>query len=407
MPSSSPCAWPARSSSGAGGGGRRREVEFDLDAVFGNTERQLQRLEAQERRAQGLLERSGKGAAKRFEELHKELERGRQSMKEFAEWLEEFRLHSTPDPFDLQSYAAVSARAQEIDAARAEAELEQRLRAIEEQRALGVDPLMLLEQETQARLALIETQELAANDTLAIMELQNAREQQLHELKLARLAEEAERRTALTDTVVGLVEKSALAHYNAAVTVAQAVLLEDKSLKESVKNVAASEALQHTILGGSELIKAAIAAASYNYPKAALHVANAAQSFIFAGAMAAAYGVAAAGGGGRRKAATPGLAEGVGAAPAVGTGPTGQAGATGTSVDDNPLPDNNRRPGENPATNDNPQSGGNNRPAVGPVAASAGGRAPPARARGLHQRPGERLRRPAQAILQGDGQGAP
>jgi hypothetical protein len=64
-----------------------------------------------------------------------------------------------------------------------------------------------------------------------------------------------------------------------------------QSARESVRHFAAGQALEMGITATTELIRAGVAAASFNYPKAAQHLANAAAAGGEAALLGAVYGV--------------------------------------------------------------------------------------------------------------------
>lgn len=288
---------------GRSGGGRRRDAEWGLDAVFGDTEAILGRLEAQERRAQASLERTGRGATARFRELHEQLQRDREAMEGLQELSDRINaaaagggvLDGMNDPFDLEAYAAVQERAREMEEAANTRDYQRRLRSAEE----IDDPIARMEAETNARLLHLDAQRAATFDSLELARVADEREAALHELKLARLAAETTAREEAVARQAAIAERSADVMLGVASVAVRAAAMEGGAVRKAVAAHAKATAIEMlAIQAPAEGIRALIAAASYNYPKAALHVVNMGEALALGAAMAALG--AAAGGGGRR-----------------------------------------------------------------------------------------------------------
>lgn len=256
------------------------------------------------------------------------------------------------DPFSEQNVERQLVKVIDLGERRAKIELDQRLRAIEEQRAAGVDPVMLAEQEAAAKIQAIravaaaqdaelerqialaaieqdaaEVTRLRAEQQMAAAEALNEVEAETHQAAMVRTEELAKAERAAFEKRQAIIQQSSGLWLSAAEAVARSVVMQGQSLKQAVASVAKAKALEHTILAVSEGIKAAIAFASFDFVRGAAHVSNAAQSAVFAAGMGAI--AAAAGGGGGGGVSVPGAigAEsfGPGAAPtaAEGTGGTG------------------------------------------------------------------------------------
>lgn len=223
------------------------------------------------------------------------------------------------DPFSEINLERQLTNVIDFEERRAEVELSSRMRGIEAQRAAGVEPLQLIENEASARLEhaeavraaeerrlereiiLAEEQNrtadarlLRAEREISAVEHQGQIEEIEHQRHMARLAEQQKREKFVHGEKMRLIKMGADVTLNAAAAVARATILEGQSLKKSVAGVAKSLAFEHTLKAASEVVNAAIAAASYRYDAAAQHSANAlaaAGVAATAGAVAAAAGV--------------------------------------------------------------------------------------------------------------------
>lgn len=253
------------------------------------------------------------------------------------------------DPFSSENLERQLTNVVDFEERRAEIELNARLRSVEEQRAAGVDPMALLDQETEARLAHLErvrqaeearlereillaeeqgrlsdARMLRAELEISALEHQSQVEDVQHQRAVARIADRQAKERAAHEQKIKLVKLGADTTLQAAGAVARATILEGQALAKSVAGVARSLAFEHSLKAVSELVNAAIAAASYRYGAAAQHTANAAASAAVA---ATAGGVAAAAGAsaGRSSGGASRGAFGAGAFGA-GAGTAGQAG---------------------------------------------------------------------------------
>lgn len=254
------------------------------------------------------------------------------------------------NPFTTENLERQLGNVIDFEERRASVVLSARMREIDSLRAAGVDPVLLAEQESQARLASLEVQqgaierryereillaeqlgelqtaaELRAEREVSLLEHQDQVQEQHHAAEMARIAARRAAEETAHKRRAAIVSQSSELVLGAAMTVVQASIIEGKSLKATIAHTAKAEAMRHAlILGPSELIRAAISFASYNYAAGAAHLSNAAQSFAFAGAMGAIAGATGGfGGGGRGKPVA-----GFGAAD-FGGGSRGSAGAGG------------------------------------------------------------------------------
>lgn len=223
------------------------------------------------------------------------------------------------NPFSTENVELQLANVIDLGERRAKIDLDQRLRAVDELRSQGVEPIELAELESAAKiqgiravqaakeqaiqreieLAILvgteaEVQALREERRISAAEQLNDIEQNLHELEMARIAERDAAESKTLKKRQALVKRSSDLWIAGAESVAKANLISGQSLKKAVASVAKAKALEHGILAVSEGIKAAIAFASFDFIRGAAHLTNAAVSAAFA---AGAAGVAAAAGG--------------------------------------------------------------------------------------------------------------
>ncbi len=249
------------------------------------------------------------------------------------------------DPFSDENMERQLANVISFEDRKAQVILDRRMRAIEEQRAAGVEPMALIDAEASAQLEhlnairdveearldreimladaqgrLTDARALRAEREISAVEYQGQVEDVEHQQAMARLAERKSREEEVMKRRIALVKLGADTTLNAAASVARATILEGQSLKKSVAGVAKSLAFEHSLKAASEVVNAAIAAASYRYGAAGQHTANAAASVAVA---ATAGGIAAAAGG-------SGAGPSAGGFDAASFGPGGGTGGTST-----------------------------------------------------------------------------
>lgn len=263
----------------------------------------------------------GKGAEERWQKFIKRTQDADKAVEEMFEgWAEAAAANDPFSPANLEIQRRALEDRLALQRVHDEHDLQQRLNHVEELHAAGVDPIVLIEREQQARLAFLETELARAEklkDVVSAERIRGQIEQTQHDARMARLHEE---RLAVEETRAKweyfTVTASEL-HLNFAQNVARAVLMQGESLMTAVANVAKAEAMEFGLIQGpSELIRAAIAGASFNYPKMATHLANAGAAFAHGAAMGAIAGVAG---------AASGSGSSGGGRPAV-TMPTGSGG---------------------------------------------------------------------------------
>ena len=205
------------------------------------------------------------------------------------------------------------------DAVAAQAVADERLRAIEIERATTGESIELIEREKNARLELIDVQIQASKPGAERAQLAGEQEQVEHDAAIARIgARQASeeklmaRRVALAQMAVGLANSGAqLANMVAKASGASA------KKQEAIANRTAG--VQAMAIGALEVVEAVAAAASFNVPQAVLHGAAAVVAFAQGGML-----LALAGGGGGAASAGGGAVGGgsLGAAPSGGSTPT-------------------------------------------------------------------------------------
>lgn len=296
----------------------RRKAQLDALAAMGEASRP--KRGGGRRRREGL-ERWEQEELERAAEQHREMLATRQRQR-----IEDARLGESLNPFSRANLERDLSNVIDFEQRRADVVLAARLRDIEAQRAAGVDPVQLAEQEIEARLQALAVQErsaaarfdreiviaeaqgeqqrvreLTAEREVALLELQDQAEALHHEAAMTRLAERKAAEEEVHARRVAIAEESAELVLGAAEAVVQGSVIEGRAIKAQIAATAKAEAMRHgLILGPSELIRAAISAAGGNIPGAIAHGRNAAKSFAFAAAMAAVAGGAGAFGGSAR-----------------------------------------------------------------------------------------------------------
>lgn len=170
--------------------------------------------------------------------------------------------------------------------------LELKLQAIEIEAAQGLDPLQVIDREMAANVEFYDWKIAHERDLEKVEDLRNKREDVLHKARLARLKIEQKQTKASAFDFVRIGEQMGESMLGFAANVVRASALQGQSVKDAVKTFAAQGALEMTLTTTLELIRAAVAAASYRYGDSAKHLANAAAAGATAAALTATYGVA-------------------------------------------------------------------------------------------------------------------
>jgi hypothetical protein len=298
----------------------RRKAQLDALAALGESTRPRG----------GGRGRGRDRAAERAREQQEQAERLRAAWEQHNALANAIRAQRAADAELLQQAAAVDLEIQlgqviDFEERRAQAVLAGRLREIELQRAAGVDPMQLLQREADARAEALAAQEEAvrqraeraiaeaegegdyqgaeearAEQRLALMDIQEEREAQVHALALARLDERERREAEVHDRRVAIAEEGMQLALGAAEAIVQGSVIEGRALKGVIAATAKGEAMRHgLILGPSALVQAAFHAATGNIPQATALGIAAAKHFAFAASMAGIAGAAGAFGGGR------------------------------------------------------------------------------------------------------------
>jgi hypothetical protein len=161
--------------------------------------------------------------------------------------------------------------------------LEEKLRALEVEREMGVDPITQIESEKQALLEHNEFLLDTTSDDIARMALHDQRRQIVHEAQIKRIAAEraAERKkladlqtwTSVSGQLLGMQTQTAT-------MAAETFIKSDERRAKFVNRARGIEALG---IGALQVVQAAAAAASFNIPQAILHSAAAAVAFTQGG----------------------------------------------------------------------------------------------------------------------------
>ena len=208
---------------------------------------------------------------------------------------------TTPQEIDLGRVREINKQRLDniinFEEAKARVEFDRRMRAIEEQRAAGIDPVTLIDQELAAKQKLldmeqrvIERNEDVTERRIQLVDLQNEREQAIFEARMQRMEIERQQLSATQKRWSQFAIGVAGAH---AETLAAAVIAAKGSAAaffQETKALATQKALQATVVGVVEVAKGAAAAASFNAPAAAAHFSAATTAFAqaaIAGSVAA------------------------------------------------------------------------------------------------------------------------
>ncbi len=208
---------------------------------------------------------------------------------------------TTPQEIDLAQVREINKKRLDniinFEEAKARVEFDRRMRAIEEQRAAGVDPVSLVDQELAAKQRLldmeqrvIEQNENVTERRIQLVDLQNEREQAIFEARMQRMEIERQQISMTQKRWSQFAIGVAGAH---AETLAAAVIASKGSAAaffQETKALATQKALQATVVGVVEVAKGAAAAASFNAPAAAAHFSAATTAFAqaaIAGSVAA------------------------------------------------------------------------------------------------------------------------
>lgn len=217
------------------------------------------------------------------------------------------------DPTSKRNLERQLANVVDFEDKRAQIVLASRMREVAEMRANGLDPAKAAELEMQAKLSALAVEEqvaqrrfereimlaeqlgteeeaarLRSEREIALLEYQDQAEALYHDAEMARIEERVRKEEETTSRRRQLIEESSELVLGAAEAVVQGAAIQGGALKAQIAATAKAEALRHgLILGPSELIRAAIAAAGGNIPGAIAHARNAGKSFAFAAAMGA------------------------------------------------------------------------------------------------------------------------
>lgn len=231
------------------------------------------------------------------------------------------------DPFSEANLERQLSNVIDFEGKRAQVVLNARMREITELRANGLDPIQAAQMEAQAKLDALAVEEqvaqrrfereimlaeqlgndqeaaqLRAEQEIALLEYRDQAEAIYHDAEMARIEERIRKEEEAQAIRRALIEESTELVLGAAEAVVQGSLIQGGALKAQIAATAKAEAMRHgLILGPSEAIRAAIAAAGGNIPGAIAHGRNAAKSIAFAVAMGAIAGGAGAFGSGRRE----------------------------------------------------------------------------------------------------------
>jgi len=188
----------------------------------------------------------------------------------------------------------------QFEEAKARITFDRRLRSIEEQRAAGVEPLSLIDQELAAKMSLLQAEEDSADRIqdvtqrrIELADIQNQKEQAVFDARMQRFEIERQQLDANMRKWSDFAQAVAGSH---AQTLAAALIASKGNAAaffRETKALATQKAIQATVIGVVELAKGAAAAASFNAPAAAAHFSAATFAFAQAGAAAAVAGGAA------------------------------------------------------------------------------------------------------------------
>lgn len=238
---------------------------------------------------------TGKGGGRREQQdlMESMLERDQSRLNAFSEDVADmsFLGSGTADPFSaenrqiyLDELARVAEEERQIERARRDGLLQDELDSLEMRRELGVDPMVLLEQEQQARLAHNDFLLQQANGEAEILRLQNERRGIYHDAEMKRLKveqqQQQQRMQVMTEVSHGL---DTLYRSTAEAALASA-FAQGQSVKEAVKGTAKAESMRAAITATASFVQAAFWSA---VPGGQLKAAQ----FLNAGAIASASAV--------------------------------------------------------------------------------------------------------------------
>lgn len=199
-----------------------------------------------------------------------------------------------------------------------ESMLEIKLQGIERERAAGVDPWSLAQQEADAKLFALEAHQRYVDETMVGQERLIASEQiaaqkrqVMHERDLQMIAAIQRRREQQRRAFEQIGGAIGRVHEGIAAAAIRGAFASGQSVKDSVRHFAAGEAAEMSITAATETIRGLVAIASYNFPKATQHFTNAGLAGAQAISLGALYGVTA--GNGRSVHKGSGLAPATGA----------------------------------------------------------------------------------------------
>lgn len=165
-----------------------------------------------------------------------------------------------------------------------------------------------IEAETSAKLRLLDTEEQYATEYLRGQEriqkidrINADRKKAYHDAEVNRIRQERTVQKQRTVFIANMGMSAIDVFQQLGTAAAMAAFNGEKFGAKQVRDMAGQMAIQAALMGTFELVKAGIAAASFNFPAAAAHISAAGSAFAFAGVAGAAAGIAAgvAGGGGR------------------------------------------------------------------------------------------------------------
>lgn len=189
---------------------------------------------------------------------------------------------------------AAAEQARDLERAKQEVVLEESLRGIEMRKAMGADPITLLEQERDARLRHTDFLIQQASTEIEMLALKDQRRQVLHAAEIKRIEQENKARKASAQVIASVGNTAANVFEGTARAAISAAMQQGKGIGKAVQEYAGSTAVEMGITGTAELIRGLVeAVGSYGTsPKAYAHFANSAQAFAAAAVFGGIAGVA-------------------------------------------------------------------------------------------------------------------
>lgn len=180
----------------------------------------------------------------------------------------------------------------ELEAARAQITLDQRMRSIEAQKAAGVDPVQLINAEEQARLEFIEGEMARAQQIedlherrLALMELENQREDAIHQARMQRSQQRVDAMKVVTEVTAFAANETVKTTQRVSRITGMAVEQGIVSEKRAAGFKAFGAGIANVATASEQAVKAAAAFASQNYGQGAAHASAATFAAVEAGLM--------------------------------------------------------------------------------------------------------------------------